>query len=63
MKRAFVGVIHGGSHEDGSGFRGATVICSGDESSTRETESLYQLQDGRIGSLKVQLSLGGFGNS
>ena len=49
MKRAFVGVIHGGSYEDGSEFRGATVVCSGDESSTREIESLYQLQDGRIG--------------
>ena len=24
MKRAFVGVIHGGSYEDGSEFRGAT---------------------------------------
>ena len=50
MKRAFVGVIHGGSYEDGSEFCGATVICFGDESSTGETESLYQLQDGRIGS-------------
>ena len=48
MKRAFVGVIHGGSYEDGSEFRRATVICSGDESSTGETESLYQLLDGRI---------------
>ena len=46
MKRAFVGVIHGGGHEDGSGSGGETVIYSGDESST---ESLYQLQDGRIG--------------
>ena len=49
MKRAFVGVIHGGSYEDGSEFRGATVVCSGDESLTGETKSLYQLQDGRIG--------------
>ena len=40
MKRAFVGVIHGGSYEDGSEFRGPTVVCSGDESSTGETESL-----------------------
>ena len=45
-----MGVIHGGSYEDGSEFRGTTVVCSGDESSTGETESLYQLQDGRIGS-------------
>ena len=50
MKRAFVGVIHGGSYEDGSESRGDTVVCSDDESSTGETESLYQLQDGRIGS-------------
>ena len=49
MKRAFVGVIHGGSYEDGSESRGDTVVCSDDESSTGETESLYQLQDGRIG--------------
>ena len=49
MKRAFVGVIHGGGHEDGSGSGSETVIYSGDESSTGETESLYQLQDGRIG--------------
>ena len=48
MKRAFVGVIHGGDHEDGSGSGGETVIYSSDESSTGETESLYQLQDGRI---------------
>src|SRR3954468_5751455 len=49
VKRAFVGVIHGGSYEDGSGSGGETVVYSGDESSTGETESLYQLQDGRIG--------------
>ena len=49
MKHAFVGVIHGGSYEDGLEFRGETVVYSGDESSTGETESLYQLQDGRIG--------------
>ena len=49
MKRAFVGAIHGGSYEDGSEFHGETVVYSGDESSTGETESLYQLQDGRIG--------------
>ena len=49
VKRAFVGVIHGGSYEDGSRSRGKTVVYSGDESSTGETESLYQLQDGQIG--------------
>ena len=46
MKRGFVGVIHGGSYEDGSEFRGATVVCSGDKSLTGETESLYQLHLG-----------------
>ena len=49
MKRAFVGVIHGGESEDRSESGGETVVYSGDESSTRETESLYQLQDGWIG--------------
>ena len=49
VKRAFMGVIHGGSYEDGSESRGETVVYYGDESSTGETESLYQLQDGRIG--------------
>ena len=49
MKRAFVGVIHGGESEDRSESGGETVVYSGDESSTGETESLYQLQDGRIG--------------
>src|SRR4051812_5468109 len=49
VKRAFVGVIHGGSYEDGSESGGETVVYSGGESSTGETESLYQLQDGRIG--------------
>ena len=49
VKRAFVGVIHGGESEDRSESGGETVVYSGDESSTGETESLYQLQDGRIG--------------
>ena len=49
MKRAFVGVIHGGESEDRSESGGETVIYSDDESLTGETESLYQLQDGRIG--------------
>ena len=41
MKRAFVGVIHGGESEDRSESGGETVVYSGDESSTGETESLY----------------------
>src|SRR3954464_15055158 len=49
VKRAFVGVIHGGNYEDGSASGGETVVYSGDESSTGETESLYQVQEGRIG--------------
>src|SRR3954467_2399347 len=49
VKRAFVGVIHGGNYEDGSESAGETVVYSGDESSTGETESLYQVHDGRIG--------------
>ena len=49
IKHAFVGVIHGGESEDRSESGGETVVYSGDESSTGETESLYQLQDGRIG--------------
>src|SRR3954466_729158 len=48
-KCAFVGVIHGGSYEEGSESGGETAIYSGDETSTGETESLYQLQDDRIG--------------
>ena len=49
VKRAFVGVIHGVESEDRSISGGETVVYSDDESSTRETESLYQLHDGRIG--------------
>ena len=49
MKRAFVGVIHGAESEVRSASGGETVVYSDDESSTGETESLYQLQDGRIG--------------
>src|SRR3954469_10539615 len=49
VKRAFVGVIHGGNYEDGSESGGETIVYSGDESSTGETESLYQVHDGRIG--------------
>ena len=48
VKRAFVGVIHGGEHEDESEHGSETVVYSGDKSSTEETESLYQLQDDQI---------------
>src|SRR4051812_48626470 len=48
-KRAFVGVIHEGRYEEGSESGDETAIYSGDETSTGETESLYQLQDDRIG--------------
>ena len=41
VKRAFVGVIHGGDYEGGSAPGGETVVYSDDESSTGETESLY----------------------
>jgi len=46
-KHVFVGVIHGAEYEDGPASDGETVVRSDDESS-RETESLYQLQDGWI---------------
>ena len=48
VKRAFTGVIHGAESEDRSVSGGETVVYSDDESSTGETESLNQLQDGRI---------------
>ena len=48
MKHAFVGVIHGGEHGDESEYGSETVIYFSDESSTGETESLYQLQDDQI---------------
>ena len=44
-----MGVIHGGSYEEGSESGGETAVYSSDETSAKETESLYQLQDGRIG--------------
>ena len=47
MKRAFIGFINGAELEPASD--GETVVHSDDESSTRETESLYQLQDGQFG--------------
>ena len=46
-KHVFLGVIHGAEYEGGPAFDGEIVVCSDDESSG-ETESLYQLQDGRI---------------
>ena len=48
VKRVFVGVIHGGEREDESEHGSETVVYSGDESSTGETESLYQLQDDQV---------------
>ena len=47
MKRAFIGFIHGAGSEPVSNDEAA--IYSDGESSTSETESLYQLQDGWIG--------------
>ena len=44
MKRAFVRFIHGAKSEDRSAAGGETVVYSDGESSTGETESLYQLQ-------------------
>ena len=49
MKHAFVGFIHGAEFEEGSVSGGETVVYSDDESSTDETNTLYQLQDGRLG--------------
>ena len=46
-RHVFIGVVHGSGHEDGPVSDGETVVFSDDESSG-ETESLYQLQDGRI---------------
>ena len=48
-KHAFVGFVHGAGHEEGSMSGGETTIYSGDESSTGETESIYQLQGGGLG--------------
>ena len=49
MNRAFVGFIHGGESEDRPTSGDETVVYSDDETSTGETESLYQLQEGRLG--------------
>ena len=48
LKRAFVGCVHGGLSE-GSGFGDETAARSDGESATDETNSLYQLQDDRLG--------------
>ena len=44
-----MGCIHGGEFSEGSVDGGETAICSGSESSSGETDSLYQLQDGVLG--------------
>ena len=49
MKHAFVGFIHGAELEEGSVSGGETAIYSDGESSTGETDSMYQLQDSRLG--------------
>ena len=40
-RHVFVGVIHGAEYEDGSVSGGETIVCSDDESSIGEIESLY----------------------
>ena len=45
IKRVFIGFTHGAELED-SVSGGETTIYSDDESSTGETNSMYQLQDG-----------------
>ena len=47
LKHAFVGCIHGGL-SDRSGSGDETAAGSDRESSTDESNSLYQLQDGRL---------------
>ena len=49
MSHAIVGCIHGGEYSEGSMDGGETTICSDATSSTGETDSLYQLQDGMLG--------------
>ena len=44
----FVGCIHGSEYPEGSVDGGETAICSDATSSTGETDSLYQLQDGML---------------
>ena len=47
LKHAFVGCVHGGLSE-GSKSGDETAAGSDGESSTDESNSLYQLQDGRL---------------
>ena len=49
MKHTFVGFIHGAEFEEGPVSGGEAAIYSDGESSTGETNSMYQLQDGRLG--------------
>jgi len=49
MKHAFVGCVHGGEYSEGSVEGGETAVCSDTGSSTGDTYSLYQLQDGMLG--------------
>ena len=49
VRRAFVGCIHGGEFSEGSVDDGVMAVCSDGDSSTGETDSLYQLQDGGLG--------------
>ena len=58
-KNVFVGDNHGVEYEDGPASNGETVVCSDDES-YGETESLYQLQDGRISGGSEGNSIPGF---
>ena len=44
-----MGCIHGGELSEGTVDGGKIAIHSDDESSTGETDSLYQLQDGGLG--------------
>ena len=48
VKHAFVGCVHGGEYTEGSVEGGETAVCSDTASSTGETDSLYQLQDGML---------------
>lgn len=49
MKHAFAGFIHGADLEEGFVSDGETAIYSDHESSTSETNLMYQLQDGGLG--------------
>ena len=52
-RHAFVGCIHGGEFSEGSVDGGETAVHSDGESSTGETESLYQLPYGRFGAVPM----------